>query len=69
MALPRMFLRDCTPRIDAPLLCLQALQEMDLEPGEMSPEDWLRLADQTGIPLRVLWPMVNDWQGSTEAAV
>jgi hypothetical protein len=38
------------------------LQELNVPAGKMRAEDWLKLQDKSGIPLRVLWTMVNEWR-------
>ncbi len=47
----------------------ELMQELGIPANRMNAEDWLALHDSTGIPLRVLWPMVNEWQQPKEMAV
>ena len=47
----------------------RVLQELNVPAGKMQAEDWLRLQDKTGIPLRVLWVMVNEWREPKGVAV
>jgi len=47
----------------------KTLQELDMAADRMTPQDWVNLQDETGVLLRVLWSMVNDWQEPKGVAV
>ncbi len=47
----------------------KAIQNRNVSVARMRPEDWLALQDETGIPLRVLWSMVNEWNEPEGVAV
>ncbi|WP_419603880.1 STY4526/YPO1902 family pathogenicity island replication protein [Thiolapillus sp.] len=47
----------------------KTMQKLAMTADRMTPQDWVDLQDETGVPLRVLWAMVNEWREPTEVAV